>query len=155
MSCKFILSLGDCCGVTPCLTPDEPVDDLCAVPAPMGTSVVLLALLRTAVCLEPCGHPQKPLPAPFLRHRYSFFGLLSFLRSESCRMQQKRNQPNKGIILASGSIHGESHKQWLFPAMGWDECLWIRRALSDWPNVPSPVVTTAGSMGGECRTWSN
>lgn len=30
-------------------------------------------------------------------------------------MQQKRNQPNKGIILASGSIHGKSHKQWLFP----------------------------------------
>lgn len=70
-------------------------------------------------------------------------------------MRQKRNQPNKGIILASGSIHGKSHKQWLFPAVGWDECLQTRGALPDWPNVPSLVVTAAGSVGEECKTQSN
>lgn len=78
-SYKFVLSLGDRCGVTRCLTPDEPVDDLCAVPAPMGTSAILLALLSTTLCLEPGGHSQMPLPVPFLSQCYSFFGLLSFL----------------------------------------------------------------------------
>lgn len=70
-------------------------------------------------------------------------------------MQQKRNQPNKGIILASGSIHGKSHKQWLFPAVGWDECLRTCEALPNWPDVPSLVVSTAGSVGGGCETQGN
>lgn len=79
MPYKFILSSRDRCGVTPCLTPDEPVDDLCAVPALMGTSAVLLALLSTTLCLELGGHSQMPFPVPFLSQCYSFFGLLSFL----------------------------------------------------------------------------
>ena len=79
MSYKFILSLGDRSGVTPCLTPDEPVRDLCAAPAPMGTSGVFPAHLGTTLCLEPGGHSQMPLPVPFLNQCYSFFGLLSFL----------------------------------------------------------------------------
>lgn len=70
-------------------------------------------------------------------------------------MQQRRNQPNKGIILASGSIHGKSHKQWLFPAVGWDECLQTHGALANWPSVPSPVVAAAGTVGPEGETRRN
>lgn len=53
ISCKFILSLGDHCGVTPCLTQDEPVDDLCSS---TRISAVQLALLSAVFCLEPGGH---------------------------------------------------------------------------------------------------
>lgn len=70
-------------------------------------------------------------------------------------MQQKRNQANKGIILASGSIHSKSYRQWLFPAAGWDECLQTRGALPKWPDVPIPAVAAMGSVGGKCETQSN
>lgn len=70
-------------------------------------------------------------------------------------MQQKRNQANKGIILASGSIHSKSYRQWLFPAAGWDECLQTRGALPNWPDVPIPAVAAMGSVGGKCETQSN
>lgn len=80
MSYKFILSLRDHCGVTPCLTQDELVDDLCSS---TGISAVLLALLSAVLCLEPGGHSQMPPPVPFLSQCYNLFGLLSFLRSLS------------------------------------------------------------------------
>lgn len=70
-------------------------------------------------------------------------------------MQQKRNRPNKGIILASGSIRGKSPKQWLFPAVGWDERLQTPRVLPNRPDVPFLVVTTVGSVGGECKAQNN
>lgn len=38
--------------VTSCLTPDEPADDPCAVPAPVGTSAALWALSHTSLCLD-------------------------------------------------------------------------------------------------------
>ena len=61
----------------------------------------------------------------------------------------------KGIILACGPIHGKSRKQWWFPAVGWDECLQTHGALPNRSNVLSLVVTTAGSVGGECETQRN
>lgn len=66
-------------------------------------------------------------------------------------MQQRRNQANKGIILASGSIHSKSHRQWLFPAVGWDECLQTTRGVAKVApmDVPIPVVALIGECGRE------
>lgn len=95
--------------------------------------------LRLSSCLEPHGHSQTPLPQPSLSHccRFLWSAELSLI-SESGRMQQQRNQANKGIILASGCTHSKSYRQWLFPAVGWDQCLQTRGALPNGPDVPIP-----------------